>query len=420
MIKNDFPILTNGKAEDYGFDLQKLQLVDQQINADITAGFPGAGLIIIKDNHIIKHDVYGYKRKYDDNGKLLPEFNLLELNTLFDLASNSKMYATNYAIMRLVFEGKIKLDAPIKTYLLEYTGYDNNGQSRDERKVINLLYHDAGYEADPQFFNPAAIDAEFYSQYSTSTKQVILTKLPFQRPQGGAPLYSDVDFILLGMIVESVTQQALDQYVENAFYRPLELSNTVFNPLRKGFKASDCAATEINGNTRGSTVLFPTIRTQTIQGEVHDEKAYYSLDGVSGHAGLFSTLADMAVLAQIMLNKGSYAGHQFWNAQVQDQFTSANSFDPSYGLGWRRAGDPTSRALKWFSPYASDQAIGHLGWTGTMTVIDPQYNLAIVLLTNKRHSPFVNGRFEDDNLATGNYTKITTLIYQALNSLGEK
>jgi N-acetylmuramoyl-L-alanine amidase len=77
------------------------------------------------------------------------------------------------------------------------------------------------------------------------------------------------------MIVESVTQQVLDQYVENAFYRPLELSNTVFNQLRKGFKASDCAATEINGNTRGATVAFPNIRTQIIQGEVHDEKAYY-------------------------------------------------------------------------------------------------------------------------------------------------
>jgi CubicO group peptidase (beta-lactamase class C family) len=419
MIKNDFPILTNGKAEDYGFDPQKLQLVDEQINADIAAGFPGAGLIIIKDNHIIKHNVYGYKRKYDDNGNLLAEFDSLELNTLFDLASNSKMYAANYAIMRLVFEGKIKLDAPIKTYLPKYIGCDNNGQSRDARKVINLLYHDAGYEADPQFFNPAAIGAEFYSQDSTLTKQLILTQLPFQRPQGGAPLYSDVDFILLGMIVESVTQQSLDQYVENTFYRTLGLNNTVFNPLRKGFKASDCAATEINGNTRGATVSFPNIRTQTIQGEVHDEKAYYSLDGVSGHAGLFSTLADMAVLTQIMLNQGSYAGHQFWNAQVQNEFTLANPFDPSYGLGWRRAGDPTLRALKWFSPYASEQAIGHTGWTGTMTVIDPKYNLAIILLTNKRHSPFVNGRFEDDSLATGNYTQIATLIYRALNSLGD-
>ena len=419
MIKNDFPILTNGEPEDYGFDRQKLQLVDEQVNADIAAGFPGAGLIIIKDNHIIKHDVYGYKRKYDANGNLLPKFDLLELNTLFDLASNSKMYAANYAIMRLVFEGKIKLDAPIKTYLPEYTGYDNNRQSRDGRKVINLLYHDAGYEADPQFFNPDAIGAEFYSQDSTLTKQLILTKLPFQRPQGGAPLYSDVDFILLGMIVESVTQQSLDQYVESVFYRPLGLSNTIFNPLRKGFKVSDCAAAEINGNTRGATVSFPNIRTQTIQGEVHDEKAYYSLDGVSGHAGLFSTLADMAVLTQIMLNQGNYAGHQFWNAQVQEAFISANPFDPSYGLGWRRAGDPASRTLKWFSPYASEQAIGHTGWTGTMTVIDPKYNLTIILLTNKRHSPFVNGRFEDDSLATGNYTKITALIYQALNSLGD-
>lgn len=412
----NYPILENGNPQDYGFNLDKLKLVDEQINADIDAGLPGAGLVIVKDNHIIKKDIYGYKRKYDDNGNLMSSFDKLDNNTMFDMASNSKMYAANYAVMHLVDEGKISLDTPIKTYLPEYTGCDASGQCRDDRRVIDLLWHDAGYAADPQFFNPAAIGDELYSQDPFLTRQLILTKLPFERPLGGKPVYSDIDFMLLGMIVESVTQQPLDQYVENTFYRPLGLMHTVFNPLQKGFKPDDCAATEINGNTRGFTLFFPNIRIKPIQCEAHDEKAYYSMGGVSGHAGLFSTLSDMAVLTQIMLNDGVYGEHKFWSGNVQSEFTAASPYDQSYGMGWRRAGESSTRTLGWFSPYASNQAVGHTGWTGTMTVIDPKYHLAIILLTNKRHSPYANSRFADDGLATGNYSKITTLIYQALEA----
>lgn len=411
-----YPTLEEGNPRDYGFNPDKLKLVDEQINADIAAGLPGAGLIIVKDNHIIKENIYGYKRKYDDNGNLMSSFDRLDKDTMFDMASNSKMYAANYAVMHLVNEGKISLDVPIKTYLPEYTGCDTNGQCRDDRRVIDLLWHDAGYAADPQFFNPAMVGDELYSQDPLRTRQLILTQLPFERPLGGKPLYSDIDFILLGMIVESVTHQPLDKYLENTFYRPLGLIHTVFNPLQKGFKPDDCAATEINGNTRGFTLSFPNIRTKPIQCEVHDEKAYYSMGGVSGHAGLFSTLSDMAVLTQIMLNNGGYGEHKFWDSNVQSEFTAASPYDQSYGMGWRRAGEASTRTLGWFSPYASNQAVGHTGWTGTMTVIDPKYHLAIILLTNKRHSPYANSRFEDDGLATGNYTKITNLIYQALET----
>ncbi|PNB76984.1 penicillin binding protein PBP4B, partial [Pseudomonas sp. FW305-BF6] len=108
--------------------------------------------------------------------------------------------------------------------------------------------------------------------------------------------YSDVDYMLLGTIVEKITGQKLDEYVENEIYKPLKLKDTVFNPLQKGFKPKEIAATELLGNTRDGVINFPNVRTYTLQGEVHDEKAFYSMGGVSGHAGLFSTTSDLAVL----------------------------------------------------------------------------------------------------------------------------
>lgn len=409
--------LPTAAPEAVGMSNQKLQQVDALINQDINNGFPGAALVVIKDGKIVKQDVYGYKLKYDESGNLLKQFIPLESETIFDLASNSKMYATNYAIMHLVYQGKIDLNAPLKQYLPEYTGCDSSGQCRDDRKVIDFLRHDAGYTADPQFFNPNAVGAEFYSQNRALTENLVATKLPFERPLGGAPVYSDVDFMLLGMLIERVTGQREDEYVYKTFYQPLGLSHTTYSPLEHGFVKDDCAATEVNGNTRGFTVNFPNIRTAPLQCQVHDEKAYYSMGSVAGHAGLFSNLHDMAILTQLMLHNGSYAGINFWNQAVESEFTAANSYDPSFGLGWRRAGEPTNRTQKWFSPYASNQAVGHTGWVGTVTVIDPKYNLAIILLTNKRHSPYLNGNFADSSQATGNYTQIITTVYQAIDGI---
>lgn len=409
--------LPTATPEAVGMNSSKLALIDALINNDIKNGFPGAAIVIVKDGKIVKQSIYGYKLKYDESGNELNQFVPLESNTIFDLASNSKMYATNYAIMHLVYEGKIDLNAPLKQYLPEYTGCDENGQCRDDRKVIDFLEHDAGYTADPQFFNPYTIGWDLYSQDRDRTQMLLTTRLPFERPLGGAPVYSDADFMLLGMLIERVTGQREDIYVENTFYKPLGLTRTVFQPELHGFAVSDCAATEINGNTRGFTVSFPNIRTTPIQCQAHDEKAYYSMGGVSGHAGLFSTLHDMAILTQLMLNDGNYGGIQFWNQAVESEFTAPNPYDQSFGLGWRRAGEPESRTQKWFSPYASNQAVGHTGWIGTATVIDPKYNLAIVLLTNKRHSPYINGNFEDSSQVTGNYTKVITTVYQAINEI---
>jgi CubicO group peptidase (beta-lactamase class C family) len=110
------------------------------------------------------------------------------------------------------------------------------------------------------------------------------------------------------------------------------------------------------------------IRTYTLQGEVHDEKTYYSMEGVSGHAGLFSTTSDLAVLLQVMLNGGGYGDYTFFDQDIIATFTEPSMMNPTYGLGWRLNRDDR---MEWmFGPYATDSAYGHTGWTGTVTIID--------------------------------------------------
>jgi CubicO group peptidase (beta-lactamase class C family) len=225
--------------------------------------------------------------------------------------------------------------------------------------------------------------------------------------------------MLLGYIVEKVTGQKLDNYVENAIYKPLGLKHTIFNPLQKGFKPKDFAATELMGNTRDGVISFPNVRTYTLQGEVHDEKAFYSMEGVSGHAGLFSTTSDLAVLLQVMLNGGSYGNKSFFEKETIEEFVAPSEMNSTYGLGWRLNGDDS---MDWmFSKYASDSAYGHTGWTGTVTIIDPEQNLGIVLLTNKKHSPLVDpavnsNQFFGDLFTTGRYGSVVTAVYEALES----
>jgi CubicO group peptidase (beta-lactamase class C family) len=136
------------------------------------------------------------------------------------------------------------------------------------------------------------------------------------------------------------------------------------------------------------------------------------MNGLSGHAGLFSNLHDMAILTQIMLNKGTYGNIQFWSKNVQDLFLIPYALDPTFGLGWRLN---RNKSLSWFGLYASDEAYGHTGWTGTCTVIDPKYSIAITLLTNKRHTPCINGTFDGEKYETGKYGKIMTLVYESMS-----
>ncbi|KAA6448839.1 penicillin binding protein PBP4B [Bacillus atrophaeus] len=402
-------------TEKLHFSSKKLRKVDRMIEHDIAAGFPGAVLVVVKDGRIIKKKAYGYSKKYDGD-TLLRHPMKMKTDTMFDLASNTKMYAANFALQRLVSQGKLDIYQKVSAYLPEFKDHpEDKIKGKSLVRVIDVLQHRSGLPSSFYFYRPDSA-GDYYSQDRKKTIQY-LTQIPLEYETWTKHVYSDIGYMLLGCIIENITGKPIDVYTEQELYKPLGLTHTVYNPLQKGFKPKNFAATERLGNTRDGAIHFPNIRSETLQGEVHDEKAFYSMGGVSGHAGLFSRVDDMAVLLQVMLNGGSYKKVSLFNRQTADLFTSPSETDPTFGLGWRRNG---SKDMEWmFGPYASEKAYGHTGWTGTVTIIDPEYNLCIALLTNKKHSPVVNPNvnpnvFEGDRFPTGSYGSVITAIYEAM------
>ncbi|MGK0699669.1 penicillin binding protein PBP4B [Priestia flexa] len=407
-------VLKKAKPEEVGMSSAKLREVDAMIEQEIKSGFPGAVLLVVKNGKVVKNTAYGYAKKYNGS-TLLKHPEKMKEDTMFDLASNTKMYAVNFALQKLVSEGKLNLNEKVQTYLSDFKDQPEDViKGKNQMKVIDLLHHSGGFPPDPQYFHPKA--SALYSQDRAKTINLI-SKTPLQYEPGTKNVYSDVDYMLLGIIVERITNQRLDYYVENEIYRPLGLKHTLFNPLQKGFKSKNFAATELQGNTRDGVISFPNVRTYTLQGEVHDEKAYYSMGGISGHAGLFSTTNDLAVLLQVMLNGGGYGRQRLFDEKIIQVFTEPSPMNSTYALGWRRNGD---ESMEWmFGPHASRDAIGHTGWVGTVTIIDREKDLGIVLLTNKKHSPLVNpsenpNRFEGDVFETGQYGSVITGVYEAI------
>lgn len=407
-----YPQLTDSTPEAAGFSATALSELDDYIQHEVAQGFPGAVLLIAKDGKIVKHTAYGYANRYRQDGTELTEPEPMQLDTLFDLASNTKMYATNYALMQLVSSGRLDINKPVQHYIAEY-----QGDGREQRLVIDLLQHTAGYDAEVHFHRPDnRHGAMFYSLDRQRSIELITTAVPFVRQRGEKAVYSDIDYMLLGLLVERITGMTLDSYLEQLLYQPMGLHNTLFNPLQKGLSLSRIAATELDGNSRGGRVVFPADKRSVVRGFVHDEKARYAFDGVAGHAGLFSTAHDTAQLAFMALS-GGYGLTKVFSEATLAQFVSPSAADATMGLGWRTA---VGTALNWqFGPYASRYAFGHTGWTGTVTLIDPYYQLVIVLLTNKKHSPIISEGensyyFAGDRFETGMYGSIMSKIYAAM------
>lgn len=411
-----YPILTRGTPESVGISpvlLKKVEeLIESEINCDSNPRsrkcFPGAALIIVKNGKIVFDKAYGYARRVLDGGKLQDRFQHMKLDTLFDMASNTKMFATLFSLMKLHWEGAIDYLAPLSKYIPKYRGKDRKGRSREDVTVFDVLTHTAGYQPVYEFYNDKF---ECHTKTKKDTESCLCEVVDFERDRGGVPVYSDLDYILAGLLVEHVAGQELQDYARRCFYAPLKLARTTFKPLKHGFRKEDVAATEVIGNTRNNTRYFKNIRTYVLQGEVDDPTSYHSVEETSGHAGLFSTVHDMAVLAQVLLNRGGYGDLKFWSKDTQDLFVKPYDLDLTFGVGWRRQGNED---LAWhFGKYGSNEAVGHTGWTGTVTVIDPKHDLSVILLTNKKHSDFGEGKFEGDSFETGKYGSVVQLVYES-------
>jgi len=426
-IKIPYPEVVKGSAESVGMDKNTLDFIDTLINNDVKYGFTSAQLAVIKDGVMVKNSAYGNVNSYNQDGTPKTDSAKVTTETLYDLASNTKMYSTNYAIQKLVSDGKINISDKITKFFPQFADGENDRiKGKSTLTIQHLLEHQGGFPAGPQYYNKKFnqetqkpdpnVDNPLYSQDKATTLEMVL-KTPLQYEPGTKTVYSDVDYMLLGFIVEKVTGTPLDTYVENTFYKPLGLNNIVFNPLQKGFNKDNIAATELNGNTRDGSVSFENIRDYTLQGEVHDEKAFYSMNGVAGHAGLFANASDLAKLAQVMLNDGGYGNNKFFSKNTIEEFTKRKSSSPTWGLGWWREGD--NGRVWYFGTQSSSNTFGHQGWTGTLTVIDPESNLVIVLLTNKINSPVIDNTinsnmFLGNKFTTATLGTISTLIYESM------
>ncbi len=346
-----------------------LATADSLIEARVGTLIPGAVLLVSKDGRVVHERAFGYAQLNDFEMKRLAEPRVMRTGTMFDLASVTKVMATTFAIMMLVDRGQVSLDAPVYTYLPDF-----RGAHLDSITVRNLLQHSAGLVQWQPLYYHAANSAQTYA---------VIRDMPLQWGVGEARHYSDLGFMLLGYIVERVSGQPLDAFLERNLYGPLALVATVFNPKAQGF--TDFAATE-QGNVyekhmvydstfgylyKGDPTAWNGWRQYVLNGEVDDGNAFYANGGVAGHAGLFSTAADLHVLLDLLNARGRYAERQYIRPEIVDQFLTLDKYQ-NY-LGWEAP------------KYLPAGSFSHNGFTGTYVTGIPSRGLSIVLLTNRQN-----------------------------------
>ncbi|HEX6631634.1 MAG TPA: serine hydrolase domain-containing protein [Gemmatimonadaceae bacterium] len=274
-----------------------------------------------------------------------------DAHTLWDMASLTKVVALTSAMMQLVEQGRVELDAPVQRYLPEWTG-----AGKERVTIRHLLTHSSGLPA----WRPLYKETD-----SPAAARALVLATSLDTVPGVRYVYSDLGAILLGFVVERVTGQPLDRYVQEHVFAPLGMTETMYLPpdsLRPRI-----APTE-----------FDPWRQRHLRGEVHDENAY-ALGGVSAHAGLFSTGHDVVRLTRMYLNGGELDGARIVGAETIRRFTTVQ--DPALShraLGWETPNGTNSAGHD-----LSAHAFGHTGFTGTSIWIDPERDVFVVLLTNR-------------------------------------
>jgi len=281
-----------------------------------------------------------------------------DMHTIWDLASLTKVVGVTTAMMQLVAEGKVDVNAPVQRYLPDWTGPHNNLVT-----VRHLLTHTAGLPA----FEP--YDRQTHNADSMAT---LMFGTPMDTLPGVRMVYSDIGGYLMGRIIERVSGERLDLYVHTHIFQPLGMFDTMYQPPESLWY-------------RVAPTEFDSTRGGLLRGRVHDERAYY-LGGISGHAGLFSTASDLARFARMMLNGGTLEGRRFLPSDVIEHFT-AKTLVSDRALGWQKPNGTNSAGHR-----MSDRAFGHTGFTGTSIWMDPTNDVFIILLTNRVDPTRANGK----------------------------
>jgi CubicO group peptidase (beta-lactamase class C family) len=329
-----------------GMSSDRLGAIERVIERGIKAGgYPGASVIVGRKGAAVFEKGFG-RLSWSPNSTPVDA-----QRTIYDIASLSKVVGTTTAIMILYDEKKIGLDDPVVNYIPTFGGGD-----KDRVTIRQLLTHTSGL--------PAGRDIWRIAQTPLEARALVLSTNLEGRP-GAQYIYSDLGADVLGLLVEVVAGEPLDKFLARRVFEPLGMNETFYRP-----------ADSLRYRIAPTEVTPP--RGYPLRGEVHDENAY-ALGGVAGHAGLFSTAADLSVFAQMMLNGGEYNGVQIISKPTVELFTSR-----SFGhraLGWDTAeGDYGS------GRYLGPTAYGHTGFTGTSMWIDPEREMFVILLTNRVHA----------------------------------
>lgn len=357
------PSTTLGAADpaNVGLDPAPIEEAVAQVRAhEVPVGsaayplYPGAVGLLGHQGKVVRTDASGWAVAYGDEGVALPDDARVPMreDTIFDLASVSKLF-TSIAVVQLVQEGRVALDEPLATYLPEFAA-----GGKEEVTVRQLLTHTSGFVS----WLP------LWSAYPDPESRIAAVMAqPLDAPPGTRYLYSDLNLISLGVLVERLRGEPLDQVVADRITRPLGMTDTGYNPTA----VDRTAATEYQASPpRG-----------VVRGEVHDENAW-SLGGVAGHAGVFSTAGDLAILSQTLLNGGRYGDARILSpASVRLMVTDLNQAFPgdAHGLGFELD-------QRWYMDAMSGpRTAGHTGYTGTSIVIDFDTHSFAILLTNRVH-----------------------------------
>ena len=345
--------------------------------------YPGCRILVAKDGKVVYNRSYG-RQTYDEDSPAV------DSATIYDLASLTKVCATNFAVMKLYDAGKISLDDPLSRYL-PYLKHTN----KSKITVRQVLSHNARLIAFDAFWKNVDITQPNPERRLNVMLQIAKSKLAKEDKY----LYSDLGFMLLADMVRSVTGQTVDIFMQQQFYEPMGLTNTTFCPMEHGFDTNRIAPT-------GKATDY---RKGIIRGEVNDPNAA-AMGGVAGHAGLFSTADDLCQLYFMMLNGGVYKGHRYLEKSTLDTFNQRyySAKGNRRSLGYDKPfihGRSTHCA-----PEASQSSFGHTGFTGTMVWVDPDSQLIYIFLSNRTQPDASVNRLAQLNIRTD----IQSLIYKSL------
>ncbi|MGB7494936.1 MAG: glycoside hydrolase family 3 N-terminal domain-containing protein [Candidatus Acidiferrum sp.] len=323
-------------------------------NAVADKAFPGATVAIGYRDKVSYH-AFGHL-SYDKDSPAV------KLNTMYDLASLTKVVVTTTLVEKLVegdFPSPLDLDAPVSRYLPEWAS-GPQPEWRSKVTMRNLMTHTSGLPPFKEYWRT--------SKGKADTLRMIFAE-PLEYEPGTKVVYSDLGIILMAEIIQRLTGQPLDQLAKEYIFDPLGMKDSMYNPPKPLWP--EIAPTEFDDR----------YRHRLIQGEVHDENAY-AIGGVSGHAGLFSTSPDLAAFCQMLLNGGVYAHHRIVKRSTLAEFTAPQPLAKNTRtLGWVAHAENGSSGFS--GHYFSAHSFGHTGFTGTSLWIDPDHEIFVVLLTNR-------------------------------------